>query len=160
MNQRTEKQVQLRFKCKTSSWGGKAIEYILNHPSGRGVSELALEAITSYWLPQALKGRVSDIEIYEACREAVKNLSEKLELAEEIGGISPRVQELKPSNNDSYSIEIPLDSLNKENSLSSVDVFETKPEAEPDNGDDDDDWQLELVIPQEYIEINNALRID
>jgi len=127
-----------RIKRITTSWEGLVIEYLLNHPSKKRATTLVMEAITAYWLAESLEGKVLSSEIYKACREAAKNLLEKVNITQEIGEMNIRE----------------TSSVNKE----LADTSQPKSELEKD--DDDDDWQLELVIPQEYVEINNALRID
>ncbi|MBE9210946.1 hypothetical protein IQ244_31495 [Nostoc sp. LEGE 06077] len=37
-----------KFKRCLSTWDGKAIEYLLNHPSGTPATKLAMEALCSY----------------------------------------------------------------------------------------------------------------
>ncbi|MCC5616768.1 hypothetical protein LC605_17140, partial [Nostoc sp. CHAB 5836] len=46
---------------------GKTIEYLVNHQSKKSAGELTMEAVTSYWLIEALVGKVSKEELCFHC---------------------------------------------------------------------------------------------
>ncbi|MCC5619017.1 hypothetical protein LC605_28835 [Nostoc sp. CHAB 5836] len=79
MNKQVSKDVELpRVKRRHDSWDGKTIEYLVNHQSKKSAGELTMEAVTSYWLIEALVGKVSKEEFIEACLSSIGQLEGKL----------------------------------------------------------------------------------
>lgn len=88
MSQQQNSYVELpRIKRKSNSWEGKVIDYLLNHPSNRSATEFAIEAITAFWLAEALEGQVNQPELQKACWSAIERLEAKLATIRRIGGI-------------------------------------------------------------------------
>ena len=82
------KDVELpRIKRKSNSWEGKVIEYLLNHPSNKAATEFSMEALTAFWLAEALEGQVSSEELIKACWSAIEKLEGKLATIRRIAGI-------------------------------------------------------------------------
>ena len=67
-----------RVKRRHDSWDGRTIEYLVNHRSKKSAGELTMEAVTSYWLIEALVGKVSKEEFIEACLSSIGELEGKL----------------------------------------------------------------------------------
>ncbi|BAZ33720.1 hypothetical protein NIES4074_62340 (plasmid) [Cylindrospermum sp. NIES-4074] len=79
MNKQGNKDVELpRIKRRHGSWDGRTIEYLVNHQSKKSAAELTMEAVTSYWLIEALVGKVSKEEFIEACLSSIGQLEGKL----------------------------------------------------------------------------------
>lgn len=79
MKTRAKLSIELpRIKRTKKSWPGKVIEYLIKHPSGNPGWELAIEAIASYWLVEALEGNVDPQQMGIAIRYAIEKLSGKL----------------------------------------------------------------------------------
>lgn len=88
MSQQQNSYVELpRIKRKSNSWEGKVIDYLLNHPSNRSATEFAIEAITAFWLAEALEGQVNQPELQKACWSAIEKLEGKLATIRRIGAI-------------------------------------------------------------------------
>ncbi|WP_193199966.1 hypothetical protein [Nostoc sp. MG11] len=121
-------QVELpKIKRSTSTWDGKVIEYLLNHPSGKSAINLALEAITSYWLVEALEGKVTQDEFHLACRAAAENLSKKLASIQQMAGLNT-IYKLPTIN---HTLAAPLTAV--------VTPSPQHPATEINQHDDDDD---------------------
>lgn len=140
MVKQRNKNVELpRFKRSTSTWEGKVIEYLLAYP-GKTAVELTGEAITSYWLVEALKGKVSDEEFHQACRCASENLLKKLASIQQMSGLSL-------------------------NTIASVPSF-TQPilenkrlgsQAPQQQEDEEDKWNIDIQLTEEMMDVNEAL---
>lgn len=79
MNKRGNQDIELpRIKRKNDSWDGRTIEYLVNHPSKKSSGEMAMEGLTSYWLIEALVGKVGKEEFIEACLSSIGQLEGKL----------------------------------------------------------------------------------
>jgi hypothetical protein len=88
MSQQHNSYVELpRIKRKSNSWEGKVIDYLLNHPSNRSATEFSIEAITAFWLAEALEGQVNQPELQKACWSAIEKLEAKLATIRRIAGI-------------------------------------------------------------------------
>ncbi|RCJ19082.1 hypothetical protein A6770_32395 [Nostoc minutum NIES-26] len=143
MVEQRNKNVELpRFKRSTSTWEGKVIEYLLAYP-GKTAVELTGEALASYYLVEALEGKVSDEEFRKACRAAAENLSKKLTSIQQMAGF---------------------------NTITSVPSF-TEPIAETkqlavsqvpqqqEQEDNEDDWGIDIQLSEEMMDVNEALII-
>lgn len=74
-----------RIKRAKDSWEGQVIQYLLEFPSNKPVMELVLEALTAYWIVEALldnNGR--DSEVAKASRMAIEKLEAKLKTINKI----------------------------------------------------------------------------
>lgn len=79
MEKQGSKDVELpRVKRRHDSWDGRTIEHLVNHRSKKSAGELTMEAVTSYWLIEALVGKVSKEEFIEACLSSIGQLEGKL----------------------------------------------------------------------------------
>ncbi|MEA5605451.1 hypothetical protein [Nostoc sp. UHCC 0252] len=91
MSQQQNSYVELpRIKRKSNSWEGKVIDYLLKHPSNRSATEFAIEAITAFWLAEALEGQVNQPELQKACWSAIERLEAKLATIRRIARIEPQ----------------------------------------------------------------------
>lgn len=135
------KSVELpKVKRVLDSWDGKVIDYLLSHPSKRNSPELILEALSAYYLVEALEGKVSDEEFRQACREAIENLSKKLASIQRMAGL---------------------------NTITSVPSFtEAIPEIkqlvsplpqQQGQEDDEDIWNMDIQLSEEMMDVNEAI---
>ncbi|HLO86555.1 MAG TPA: hypothetical protein VK203_16365 [Nostocaceae cyanobacterium] len=67
-----------RIRRRNDSWDGKTIQYLVSHSSKKSSGEMAMEALTSYWLIEALVGKVGKEEFIEACLSSIGQLEGKL----------------------------------------------------------------------------------
>ncbi|BAT56759.1 hypothetical protein NOS3756_57710 (plasmid) [Nostoc sp. NIES-3756] len=119
-----------RVKRAKDSWEGQVIQYLLQHPSNKPVTELVIEAITSYWLVEALlEHNVAYSEIVKASRMAIEKLGAKLTTIDKIVGTQKELTTTWMTNTQP-------DTSNK--IVSSVEI-DSEPNDEL-NDSDDEDW--------------------
>jgi hypothetical protein len=141
MTQQQKKEIELpKIRKVPSSWDGKVIDYLLKHRSGRAATDLAIEAITSYWLVEALKGKVSEDEFQEACRAAAENLSKKLISIQQMAGLNTITS---------------VPSLGLPVAPATQPINSQAPQQKEQ--DDEDDWNMNLQMTEEMMEVNQAL---
>ncbi|MBD2254728.1 hypothetical protein [Nostoc parmelioides] len=133
-----------KVKRVKNSWDGKVINYLLNHPSKRSSPELILEALSSYWLVEALEGKVSDEEFRKACCAAAENLLKKLASIQRMSGLNFNTMTSVPS------LELPVETTTQ--SMRSQ-VFQ----QQENEDDEEDDWNLNLQPTQEMLAANQIL---
>lgn len=76
-----------RVRRAKDFWEGQVIKYLLQHPSKKPATELVIEAITSYWLVEALlEHNAAYSEIVKASRMAIEKLEAKLTTIDKIVG--------------------------------------------------------------------------
>ncbi|ABA24755.1 hypothetical protein Ava_B0041 (plasmid) [Trichormus variabilis ATCC 29413] len=93
MNISSKKNIELpRVRRQADSWDGIVIEYLMNHPSKKPVNELVMEAVTNYWLVEALVGTISEQELIKASWLVMGSLEGKLITIRTISGI-PKLRE-------------------------------------------------------------------
>lgn len=141
MVKQRNKNVELpRLKRSTSTWSGKVIEYLLAYP-GKTAVELTGEALTSYYLVEALEGKVSDEEFQKACRAAAENLSKKLASIQQMSGSNTiyKVPSFTPSISPTSQPVVTQDPQQKD---------------EEEDDDDEDDWNMNLRPTPQMIEAN------
>jgi hypothetical protein len=136
MNKPQNRDVELpRIKRRINSWDGLVIDYLSKHPSGKAVTEMSMEAVTAYWLAEALEGKVNQEELTKACWSAIEKLEAKLSTIRRIGGI-----ERLPTSYLSTSVVTSNNMTNGEPPMGSL--TENNLEDEEDEEEDDDDWEL------------------
>ncbi|MBE9053787.1 hypothetical protein IQ243_25975 [Nostocales cyanobacterium LEGE 11386] len=144
MRKQRNKNVELpRFKRSTSNWEGKVIEYLLAYP-GKTAVELTGEALTSYWLVEALEGKVSDEEFQKACRAAAENLSKKLASIQQMSNLNTitSVPSFTPPVSPTTQ---PV-------------VTQALQNDEDENEEDDDDWDMNLQPTADMIAANQIFK--
>ncbi|MBD2472159.1 hypothetical protein [Nostoc sp. FACHB-145] len=147
MTQQQKKEIELpKIRKVPTSWDGKVIDYLLKHRSGRAATDLAIEAITSYWLVEALKGKVSEDEFQEACRAAAENLTKKL--------IS--IQQMTGLNNSTSIPSLGLPVAPATQPINSQAPQQQVPQRQEEENDEDD-WNMNLQLTEEMMEVNQAL---
>jgi hypothetical protein len=147
MTQQQKKEIELpKIRKVPSSWDGKVIDYLLKHRSGKAATDLATEAITSYWLVEALKGKVSDDEFEEACRAAAENLLKKLISIQKMAGLNAITS--------IPSLGLPVEVATQ--SMSSQ-VPHQRAQKQEQSEDDDDDWNMNIRPSEEIMAMNKAL---
>ncbi|HEY9801978.1 MAG TPA: hypothetical protein V6D25_16580 [Leptolyngbyaceae cyanobacterium] len=88
MSTSSKKNIELpRVRRQADSWDGLVIEYLMNHPSKKPVNELVMEAVTNYWLVEALVGTISEIDLIKASWLVMGSLEGKLITIRTISGI-------------------------------------------------------------------------
>jgi hypothetical protein len=146
MSQQQNSYVELpRIKRKSNSWEGKVIDYLLNHPSNRSATEFAIEAITAFWLAEALEGQVNQPELQKACWSAIEKLEAKLATIRRIAGIEKLHKD--------YSMVL----ASTTNLTTKSDNLTANPDEQPDQVDsdiDDDDEIMDLKLSGEMIQAN------
>ncbi|MBD6620667.1 hypothetical protein FNW02_34100 [Komarekiella sp. 'clone 1'] len=140
-----------KFKRSTATWEGKVIEYLLAYPSGKTAIDLLLEGATSYWVVEALEGKVSPEEFRLACRAAAENLSKKLTSIQQLAGLN--------------TIASVPDLTKTIPAIAQRTIAETPQQQEDnndieDNNDDenDDDWNMNLQPTPKMIAANKMLQ--
>jgi hypothetical protein len=79
MSKQGNQDVELpRIRRRNDSWDGKTIQYLVSHSSKKSSGEMAMEGLTSYWLIEALVGKVDKEEFIEACLSSIGQLEGKL----------------------------------------------------------------------------------
>ncbi|WP_100904027.1 hypothetical protein [Nostoc flagelliforme] len=92
MKDSTQQYVELpRIKRAKNSWERKVIHYLVTHPSGKSSPELAMEAISCYWLIEALENNVAHEEIIIASRNAIEMLEAKVAIIRKIVGLQTTI---------------------------------------------------------------------
>jgi hypothetical protein len=129
-----------RLKRSTSTWEGKVIEYLLAYP-GKTAVELTTEAITSYWLVEALEGKVSDEEFQKACRCASENLLKKLASIQQMSGLSLNTITSVPSFTE------PIPENKRQVGL----------QAPQQQEDEEDELNIDIQLTEEMMDVNEAL---
>ncbi|MEA5605953.1 hypothetical protein [Nostoc sp. UHCC 0252] len=146
MSQQQNSYVELpRIKRKSNSWEGKVIDYLLNHPSNRSATEFSIEAITAFWLAEALEGQVNQPELQKACWSAIEKLEAKLATIRRIAGIEKLHKD--------YSMVL----ASTTNVTTKSDNPTANPDEQPDLQDsdiDDDDEIMDLKLSGEMIQAN------
>ncbi|MBD2535187.1 hypothetical protein H6G97_39570 [Nostoc flagelliforme FACHB-838] len=146
MSQQQNSYVELpRIKRKSNSWEGKVIDYLLNHPSNRSATEFSIEAITAFWLAEALEGQVNQPELQKACWSAIEKLEAKLATIRRIAGIEKLHKD--------YSMVL----ASTTNVTTKSDNPTANPDEQPDQVDsdiDDDDEIMDLKLSGEMIQAN------
>ncbi|MCC5600596.1 hypothetical protein [Nostoc favosum] len=140
MVEQQNKKVELpRFKRSTSTWEGKVIEYLLAYP-GKTAVELTGEALSAYYLVEALEGKVSDDEFRKACREAAENLSKKLASIQRMAGLNTITSV------PSFTQPIP-----------EIKQLGSPPPQQQEQEDDEDIWNMDIQISEEMMDVNEAI---
>ncbi|MHC5746592.1 MAG: hypothetical protein ACYTXT_32820 [Nostoc sp.] len=146
MSQQQNSYVELpRIKRKSNSWEGKVIDYLLNHPSNRSATEFAIEAITAFWLAEALEGQVNQPELQKACWSAIEKLEAKLATIRRIAGIEKLPHD--------YSMVL----ASTTNLTTKSDNPTANPHEQPDQVEsdiDDGDEIMDLELSEEMIQAN------
>jgi hypothetical protein len=162
MSQQQNFYVELpRIKRKSNSWEGKVIDYLLNHPSNRSATEFAIEAITAFWLAEALEGQVNQPELQKACWSAIERLEAKLATIRRIGGIEKLLPDYTTVLSPSPSTVNPTTKTN-ENSLENLNDLHLSTDDDDDEDDDDDDtvvW-IDIKPSEEMKQINRLFGIE
>lgn len=152
------KDVELpRIKRKSNSWEGKVIEYLLNHPSNKAATEFSMEALTAFWLAEALEGQVSSEELSLACWSAIEKLEGKLATIRRIGAI-----EKLPSSNTtlfSTSPETVNPTKNNEN-LNDDEIRVSTSDDDDQTLDEDSDDLMSLELSPEMKQINKLFGVE
>ncbi|MBG1266539.1 hypothetical protein [Nostoc sp. WHI] len=134
-----------RIKRKVNSWEGKVIEYLLNHPSNRPATEFSIEAITAFWLAEALEGQARNDELAKACWSAIEKLEGKLATIRRIAGIEKLPHD--------YSMV--LASTTTVTTKSDNPTANHNEQLDPLESDiDDDDEIMDLELSEEMIQAN------
>lgn len=143
-----------RIKRKSKSWEGKVIEYLLNHPSLKAATEFSMEALTAFWLAEALEGQVSHEELSKACWSAIEKLEGKLATVRRIAGI-----EKLPS---SYTIGLSTSPTNVTDTKNNQNLNDEKLVFTSDDQtlDEDVDDLMELELPEEIKQINKLFGVE
>ncbi|WP_155960303.1 hypothetical protein [Fischerella sp. PCC 9605] len=134
-----------RIKRKGNSWEGKVIDFLLNHPSNKPATEFAIDAITAFWLAEALEGQLSQPELEKACWSAIERLEAKLATIRRIAGIEKNSMVLSHGATASTT---PTSNSQQVNSSSDDD--------DDDDDEDDDEWS-EFELPEELKQANQML---
>jgi hypothetical protein len=141
MVEQQNKKVELpRFKRSTSTWEGKVIEYLLTYP-GKTAVELTGEALTSYFLVEALKGQVSDDEFQKACLAAAENLTKKLTSIQRMAGLNTIVTSVP-------SFAEPIPEIKQ--------LGSPLPQQQEQEGDEDS-WNMDIHLSEEMMDVNEAI---
>jgi len=159
MSQQHNSYVELpRIKRKSNSWEGKVIDYLLNHPSNRPATEFSMEAITAFWLAEALEeGQVNQPELQKACWSAIERLEAKLATIRRIGGIEKLHKDYTTVLSPSEKTVNPTTTTN-ENSLENLDDLHLS----TDDDDDEDDtvvW-MDIKPSEEMKQVNRLFGIE
>lgn len=134
MSQQQNSYVELpRIKRKSNSWEGKVIDYLLKHPSNRSATEFAIEAITAFWLAEALEGQVNQPELQKACWSAIERLEAKLATIRRIARIEP--QSIVVSGGANAATTVTSNSQPQSGADAATTVTST---SQPQSGADDD----------------------
>ena len=152
------KDVELpRIKRKSNSWEGKVIEYLLNHPSNKAATEFSMEALTAFWLAEALEGQVSSEELSLACWSAIEKLEGKLATIRRIAGI----KKLPSSDTTLFSAspETVNPTKNNEN-LNSQQIQVSTSDDDDQTLDEDSDDLMELELSPEMKQINKLFGVE
>ncbi len=139
MSQQHNSYVELpRIKRKSNSWEGKVIDYLLNHPSNRPATEFSMEAITAFWLAEALEGQVNQAELQKACWSAIERLEAKLATIRRIARIEPQSIVLSGGTNAATTVTSNSQHHFGANAVTTV-TSNSQPLISSDDGDSDDD---------------------
>jgi len=152
------KDVELpRIKRKSNSWEGKVIEYLLNHPSNKAATEFSMEALTAFWLPEALEGFVSEEELSLACWSAIEKLEGKLATIRRIAGI----KKLPSSDTTLFSASPETVNPTKNNENLNDDEIQVSTSDDDDQTlDEDSDDLMELELSPEMKQINKLFGVE
>lgn len=152
------KDVELpRIKRKSNSWEGKVIEYLLNHPSNKAATEFSMEALTAFWLPEALEGQVSSEELSLACWSAIEKLEGKLATIRRIAGI----KKLPSSDTTLFSASPETVNPTKNNENLNDDEIQVSTSDDDDQTlDEDSDDLMELELSPEMKQINKLFGVE
>lgn len=91
MDTSLKKEIEVpKVRRQSDTWDGKVMEYLLKHPSKKPINELIMEAVTNYWLVEALAFTVNEQELITASLSAIGALEGKLIIARSISGM-PKV---------------------------------------------------------------------
>ncbi|WP_373527479.1 hypothetical protein [Nostoc sp.] len=139
MSQQQNSYVELpRIKRKSNSWEGKVIDYLLKHPSNRSATEFAIEAITAFWLAEALEGQVNQPELQKACWSAIERLEAKLATIRRIARIEPQSIVVSGGANAATTVTSNSQPQSGANAATTV-TSNSQPLISDDDGDDSDD---------------------
>ena len=146
-----------RIKRKSKSWEGKVIEYLLNHPSNKAATEFSMEALTAFWLAEALEGQVSSEELSLACWSAIEKLEGKLATIRRIAGI----KKLPSSDTTLFSAspETVNPTKNNEN-LNSQQIQVSTSDDDDQTLDEDSDDLMSLELSPEMKQINKLFGVE
>lgn len=146
-----------RIKRKSKSWEGKVIEYLLNHPSNKAATEFSMEALTAFWLAEALEGQVSSEELSLACWSAIEKLEGKLATIRRIAGI----KKLPSSDTTLFSAspETVNPTKNNEN-LNSQQIQVSTSDDDDQTLNEDSDDLMELELSPEMKQINKLFGVE
>ncbi|MBD2254298.1 hypothetical protein [Nostoc parmelioides] len=158
MSQQHNSYVELpRIKRKSNSWEGKVIDYLLNHPSNRPATEFAIEAITAFWLAEALEGQVSQPELQKACWSAIERLEAKLATIRRIG----RIEKLLPEGATvlSPSEKTVNPTTTNENSNENLNDLHLSTDEDEDEDEDTDGW-MDIELSEEKKQMRKLFGIE
>ena len=152
------KDVELpRIKRKSNSWEGKVIEYLLNHPSNKAATEFSMEALTAFWLPEALEGKVTNDELVKACWSAIEKLEGKLATIRRIGAI----EKLPSFDRTLFSTSSETVNPTKNNENLNDDEIQLSTSDDDDQTlDEDSDDLMELELSPEMKQINKLFGVE
>jgi hypothetical protein len=116
MKQRNQNKIALTV-ARSNLFESKVLEYLSNHPSGRSASELAMEAITNYWLEEAVGEQISEPHFYKACYIAAQILRAQANFIEQRMGITSTAAPIAQPESELSTREItPVKEVQKDNS--------------------------------------------
>ncbi|MBD2254774.1 hypothetical protein [Nostoc parmelioides] len=139
MSQQHNSYVELpRIKRKSNSWEGKVIDYLLKHPSNRPATEFAIEAITAFWLAEALEGQVNQPELQKACWSAIERLEAKLATIRRIARIEPQSIVVSGGANAATTVTSNSQPQSGADAVTTV-ASTSQPQRTDDDGDSDDE---------------------
>lgn len=125
-----------RVKRAKDSWEGQVIQYLLECPSNKPTMELVLEAITAYWIVEALldnNARYS--EVAKASRMAIEKLEAKLKTINKI--MAPHApQTIGLQTNPKVDVANRVVTVFEPDSR----PYENSPPSTLDEESDDEDW--------------------
>ena len=146
-----------RIKRKSKSWEGKVIEYLLNHPSNKAATEFSMEALTAFWLAEALEGQVSSEELSLACWSAIEKLEGKLATIRRIAGI----KKLPSSDITLFSASPETVNPTKNNENLNDDEIRVSTSDDDDQTlDEDSDDLMSLELSPEMKQINKLFGVE
>lgn len=118
------------------SWEGQVVQYLLEHPSNKPATELVLEAITPYWVVEALlDNNARDSEVIKASRMAIEKLEAKLKTIDKI--LAPHLpQTTGLQTNAEVDVASKVVSVFEPDSI----LDDNSPPSTLDEEPDDEDW--------------------
>jgi len=153
MNKGHQRKIELRITRSTSTLDSKVLKYLSNHPSGKTASELAMEAINSYWLEETVLEQVSDEYFHRACYIAAQNLKARLNLIEKRIGVT-------------FTISPLIDRNESTKGCSAREITDIAEVKEDNSKIEDEDWgdeelkSYKMETSEEIIAVNKLLGLN